>query len=147
MTLTQKNYGNLYLGRFCSVFPPYINSIGKNSPEKITANIAVMFLLSTAPVIGTFLILFDAITCFLTETVTDGVWSKFFYQWVWYLKSFDFRDNFLVELILYFITGFLRDIYFGWGEFRLNKIQPLVYNLGPWKWLKINIPDCIWVCL
>ena len=48
--------------------PPYISCIGKKFPDKVIANVAMMFLLSVAPAIVTFLLPLSAIVCFLPET-------------------------------------------------------------------------------
>ena len=46
--------GNLkHLGWLAVVFPWYMTCMGKNSPDKVTTKVRVMFLLSVRPLIGT----------------------------------------------------------------------------------------------
>ena len=59
-----------------SLHPPYINCIGKKFPDKVIANVAVMFLLSVVPAVATFLLLLSAFMRFLPGSIGDGVRSK-----------------------------------------------------------------------
>ena len=60
-----------------SLHPPYINCIGKKFPDKVIANVAVMFLLSVVLAIVTFLLLLSAFMCFLPGTIGVSIPSKF----------------------------------------------------------------------
>ena len=73
----EKDLENSYFGRLRVVFLPQINWGGRKFPDKETAKVTVMVLLSDELAMVTFVLLRLTNAEWLTGTSFEGAWSKF----------------------------------------------------------------------
>ena len=64
------------LGKHLFYLPWYINCIGKKETVAVTTKVAIIYLLSFRPLMGTFFDPLDEKVYFSAGTYERGVWSK-----------------------------------------------------------------------
>ena len=74
--LSENDDANFSLGKLCCIFPPWINSMGKNLSSSVIVKVAVIILLSFNLFIGTVIAPFGAKVLLDMDTNFEDVWSR-----------------------------------------------------------------------